>query len=170
MEGLINTMDLHGKEVFLLTDNSAFEGTFYKGHSSSEKLSDIILRLRILQQRSGCIIHVIHIAGTCMKAAGIDGLSRGDLLEGMMQSTTDPWRFIRSVRRQMKREKIKNEEKEKKNPVSFCVASGCTRPIHEHCVEKKFCYTHALIKEKCVQCNKNNRRGGSLYCAICVKV
>jgi hypothetical protein len=94
MEGLTNTMELYGKEVFLLTDNSSFEGTFYKGHSSSEKLSDIILRLRILQRRSGCIIHVIHIAGTRMKAAGIDGLSRGDLLEGMMQSTTDPWRFV----------------------------------------------------------------------------
>ena len=67
--------------------------------------------------------------------------------------------------------KGKKKAEEKKNPGSFCVASGCTRPIHEHCVEKKFCYTHALIKEKCVQCNKNNRRGGgSLYCAICVNV
>ena len=94
MERLADTLELHGKEVFILTDNSAFEGTYYKGHSSSEKLSDIILRLRLVQQRAGCLVHVIHIAGTRMKAAGIDGLSRGDLLEGMMQSTTDPWRFI----------------------------------------------------------------------------
>jgi hypothetical protein len=94
MERIADTMNLHGKEVFLLTDNMAFEGTFYKGHSSSEKLSDIILCLRVVQRNTGCIIHVIHIAGTRMKAAGIDGLSRGDLLEGMMQSTTDPWRFV----------------------------------------------------------------------------
>jgi hypothetical protein len=77
-----------------LTDNSSFEGTYYKGHSSSEKLSDIILRLRTLQQRTGCLLHVIHIAGTRMKAAGIDGLSRGDLVEGMMKAATDPWRFV----------------------------------------------------------------------------
>ena len=27
---------------------------------------------------------MIHIAGTCMKRAGIDGLSQGDFLEGMV--------------------------------------------------------------------------------------
>ena len=30
------------------------------------------------------IIHVIHVAGTQIKSWGLDGLSRGDLLEGMM--------------------------------------------------------------------------------------
>jgi hypothetical protein len=32
-------------EVFVLTDNSVFEGAYYKGHSPSEKLNDIVFRL-----------------------------------------------------------------------------------------------------------------------------
>jgi hypothetical protein len=75
---------LDDKECFIFTDNTAFEGTFYKGHSTSPVLTNIILRLRILQLRHSVILHVIHIAGTRMKAAGIDGLSWGNMLEGMM--------------------------------------------------------------------------------------
>lgn len=85
---------LSDKEVFIFTDNSTFEGTFYKGHSTSEKLCDVILRLRLVQQRSSCILHVTHVAGTRMKEAGIDGLSRGDLMEGMLKSGEAPWRFL----------------------------------------------------------------------------
>ena len=85
---------LADKEIFIFTDNSTFEGTFYKGHSTSEKICDIILRLRLVQQRTGCILHVTHVAGTRMKEAGIDGLSRGDLLEGMLSGGGGPWRFI----------------------------------------------------------------------------
>ena len=85
---------LNGKEIFVITDNIAFEGCFYKGHSTAEKLSDIILRLRLLQRRTGTIIHVIHVAGTRMKWAGIDGLSRGDLLEGMMRAHSHPLSFL----------------------------------------------------------------------------
>ena len=66
----------------------------YTHTSSSSYLSDIILRLRLLQQHTRCIIHVIHIAGTGMKAAGLDGLSRGDLLDGMMRSSTNPWQLV----------------------------------------------------------------------------
>ena len=85
---------LQEREVFIFTDNSSFEGTFYKGHSTSRKLSDIILRLRQTQRKSGAVVHVVHVAGTRMKEAGIDGLSRGDLLEGMMKADGDPWGFL----------------------------------------------------------------------------
>lgn len=85
---------LADKEIFIFTDNSTFEGTFYKGHSTSEKICDVILRIRLVQQRSSCILHVIHVAGTRMKEAGIDGLSRGDLMEGMLKSGEAPWRFL----------------------------------------------------------------------------
>ena len=37
-----------------------------------------------LQREGGLILHVIHIAGTRIKNRGVDGLSRGDLLDGMM--------------------------------------------------------------------------------------
>ena len=43
-----------------------------------------MLRLRKLETRTNSILHVIHIADTRTKRAYIDGLSRGDLPEGMM--------------------------------------------------------------------------------------
>ena len=36
---------LASSEVFVFTDNSVFEGTFYKGHSNSKKLNGLILRV-----------------------------------------------------------------------------------------------------------------------------
>jgi hypothetical protein len=94
LEQLESKGRLTGAEVLVFTDNSTFEGCFFKGHSTSEKLTDIILRLRQLQQRAGVQMHVIHIAGTRMKVVGIDGLSRGNLLEGMMKSGTALWSFL----------------------------------------------------------------------------
>ena len=84
---------LDKREIFLLTDNQVFEGTFYKGHSDSPKLNDIIFDLRKIEMDTGCILHVIHIAGTRMKKSGIDRLSRGDLMEGIMMGE-NPLKFI----------------------------------------------------------------------------
>ena len=42
---------------------------------------------------TGFILNVIHVAGERMKRLGIDGLSRGDLLEGMM-TNQNPLDFI----------------------------------------------------------------------------
>ena len=84
VEELARAGKLNDAELLIFTDNSVFEGTFFRGHSKSKKLNDIIFRLWMLEKESGCILHVICIAGTCMKRVGIDGLSRGDFLEGMM--------------------------------------------------------------------------------------
>ncbi len=85
---------LKDKELFIFTDNSTFEGTFYKGYSkSSKKLTRIIFRLRKLERETGCILHVIHISGTRMKAAGVDGLSRCDFMEGIMAGKS-PWDYV----------------------------------------------------------------------------
>ena len=84
---------LNDRELFTFTDNSTFESTYYKGHSSSRKLNKIIFRLRKVERMYGVLVHVIWIAGTRMKRSGIDGLSRGDLLEGMMAGL-DPLSFI----------------------------------------------------------------------------
>ena len=94
LEDLGTEGTLLGKELFVFTDNSVFEGTFYKGHSPSQKLNSIVLRLRKVEREAGCILHVLHLAGTRMKASGIDGLSRGDMMEGMLRSGTDPMRFV----------------------------------------------------------------------------
>ena len=85
--------ELRGGEVFVFTDNTTFESSFYKGYSVSEKLSDLTFKLRCAEREAGCIIHVIHIAGTRMKESGIDGLSRGDMFEGIMKGE-NPLRFI----------------------------------------------------------------------------
>ena len=77
----------------MLLDNCVFEGTFYKGHSNLERLNEVVLQVMIMERKYGCIIHVILIAGTRMKMAGIDGLSRGDLLEGMMAGKY-PLRYV----------------------------------------------------------------------------
>jgi hypothetical protein len=59
MEKLEEEGRLDQVEIFMFTDNSFFEGTFFKGHSTSKKLTGIILRLRKLQQRTGSVRHLI---------------------------------------------------------------------------------------------------------------
>lgn len=94
VEALARAGKLDGRELFIFTDNTTFEGTFYKGHSKTSKdITDLILRLRVVERETGAVIHVIHIAGTRMKMAGVDGLSRGDILEGIMAGR-NPWSTI----------------------------------------------------------------------------
>lgn len=93
LEEMAKRQQLNGAEIFLITDNMVFEGCFYKGHSSSEKLSDIILRLRILERDHSLVLHVVHVSGKRMKSSGVDGLSRGDNSEGIMAGE-NPLKFI----------------------------------------------------------------------------
>ena len=82
--GLIKEGQMEGREVFLITDNMVFESCYYKGYSDSPKLTDIIFDLRKAQRDGGVIVHVIHVAGTRMKDMGIDDLSRGHLMDGII--------------------------------------------------------------------------------------
>ena len=86
IECLVREWKVQGQEVFLSTDNSMFEFTYYRGYSMPWKLSAIILRLYQDIRDGDLILCVMHVAGTRMKvkAWGVNGLSRGDLLEGMM--------------------------------------------------------------------------------------
>ena len=93
LENLNKNGALVDHEVFVLTDNSTFEGSYYKGHSTSKELSDIVFRLYKAQRTGGFILHVLHISGKRMKATGVDGLSRGDHTEGMMAGE-DPMSFL----------------------------------------------------------------------------
>ncbi len=93
LERLVGGGLLKNHEVFLITDNSAFEGAFYKGHSKLRELLDIVLRVHKCQQDGGFVLHVIHISGKCMRASGVDGLSQGDLTEGMMAGR-NPLTFV----------------------------------------------------------------------------
>ena len=60
------------------------EVVFTKANSYSPELHGITLRLREEDMKVYLIVHVIHVAGTRMKELGIDGLSIGDFLEGVM--------------------------------------------------------------------------------------
>ena len=91
---LVREGKISGGELIIFTDNTTFESTFYKGYSSvSKELTDLIFDLRRAEREAGCIVHVVHIAGTRMKASGIDGLSRGDLYEGIMKGES-PLKYI----------------------------------------------------------------------------
>ena len=71
-------------ELFMCTDNFVTECAFFKGTSRSELLFDLVLRLRVLELHAGWKLHVNHVAGTRMIGEGSDGLSRGDMLSGVM--------------------------------------------------------------------------------------
>jgi hypothetical protein len=84
LERLVASGSLHNHAVFLITDNSSFKGAYYKGHSPSRQLSEIVFQVHKAERDEGFILHVIHISGKWMKALGVDGLSQGDLTERMM--------------------------------------------------------------------------------------
>ena len=85
MEEKASEGDLGGAEVFFFTDNTTAEGAFYKGTSKNKKLFELVRRLREVELAAGCVIHIIHVAGTRMISQGTDGLSRGDTAEGVMK-------------------------------------------------------------------------------------
>jgi hypothetical protein len=93
LERLLSTDFLKNHKVFLITDNSAFKGAYYKGLSHSRELLDIVFRIHKAERDGGFVLHVIHISGKRMKASGVNGLSRGDMTEGMMAGC-DPLSFI----------------------------------------------------------------------------
>lgn len=77
--------DLTGVEIFVMTDNSTAERAYFKGSSTSKLLHQLVHRLRSLELTRGCAIHLIHVAGTRMISQGTDGLSRGNIGEGVMK-------------------------------------------------------------------------------------
>ena len=77
--------ELDGKAIFVFTDNMVSETVAAKGSSASKPLFDLVVRLFRLEMSCICSIEVVHVAGTRMIAQGTDGLSRGDMYEGIMR-------------------------------------------------------------------------------------
>ena len=75
---------LNGVECFIGTDNSVAESAVGKGYSQSPKLSDLALRMYLLEMKYGMTLHLIHVSGKRMIDTGGDGLSRGDKSSGAM--------------------------------------------------------------------------------------
>ena len=84
LERLGELGELVGKEIFLFTDNAVSESVAAKGSSASPKLYDLVVRLYRLEMKYLCKVDLIHVAGTRMIQQGTDGLSRGDMYEGVM--------------------------------------------------------------------------------------
>jgi hypothetical protein len=75
---------LKDAELFMFTDNFVAECAFYNGGSNKNKdLNDLVFQLWELQMQGDFSLFVFHVSGTRMIASGIDGLSRGDKLEGV---------------------------------------------------------------------------------------
>ncbi|KAL7577189.1 hypothetical protein ACA910_003524 [Epithemia clementina (nom. ined.)] len=73
-----------GTELFVFTDNSMFKSAFFKGTSRSKLLFDLVLQLKCLEMSGSLFVHVVWVAGTRMIAQGTDGLSCGDLMQGVL--------------------------------------------------------------------------------------
>ena len=84
LEEEADTGSLKDTLVFFFTDNSTVEAALYKGSSTSSLLLELVIRFYTIQAKYGITIHVSHVAGKRMIAQGTDGLSRGQINEGVM--------------------------------------------------------------------------------------
>ncbi|KAL7567716.1 hypothetical protein ACA910_012051 [Epithemia clementina (nom. ined.)] len=85
IEALVTKREMPaGSELFVFTDNSTAESAFHRGTSKSKLLFNLVLQLRKLEMRGDLFIHVIWVAGTRMIEQGTDGLSRRDLMNGVL--------------------------------------------------------------------------------------
>ena len=73
-----------GSEIFMFTDNSTAESAFFRGTSSTPLLYELVLRTKRLEKTGQVFVRVVWVAGTRMIEQGTDGLSRGDLMTGVM--------------------------------------------------------------------------------------
>ena len=85
LEQMAKEERLGGTVIYFFTDNSTAEAAFFKGSSTSKLLHELVTRLRDLEMKRGCKINLVHVAGERMKWQGSDGLSQGNLLEGVMK-------------------------------------------------------------------------------------
>jgi len=69
---------LQRTEIWMFTDNSVAESTYFRGTSKSRQLFELVLQLRKLEMAAECRIFLVHVAGTRMIAQGTNGLSQGD--------------------------------------------------------------------------------------------
>ena len=75
---------LFGSELFFFTDNDAAQNCYHNGTSSSKLLFDLIVRLKKLELNFGLRLHIIHVSGKRMINQGTDGVSRGNMMEGVL--------------------------------------------------------------------------------------
>jgi len=115
LDGLTTAVKEHcvtGMELFIFTDNSTAESTFWKGYSKNKELSRIVLSMRKLEMEEDLVIHVIHVSGSRMINQGTDGLSRADQSTGVMQGLPMSDLFLYTCRLQ---KDLKNSDQPLRN-------------------------------------------------------
>jgi hypothetical protein len=73
-----------GTELFLFTDNFVTEMVWHKGTAQSRLLHGLVQRLRKLEIEGRLFINLVWVAGTRMIEQGTDGLSTGNLSNGIL--------------------------------------------------------------------------------------
>jgi hypothetical protein len=76
--------------IFFCTDNSAI----VKGNSSSEKLFELSLEVRVIKMKYRCKVVVSHLSGDPMKGQGTDGVLRGQLKDEGVKAGKEMLSFI----------------------------------------------------------------------------
>ena len=75
--------NLQGKESFLCTDNMVLESIALTGSLKLESIFDLVVRLHFLSIHFKQNVGFIHVVGTWTIIQGTDGISRGDMYEGI---------------------------------------------------------------------------------------
>jgi hypothetical protein len=73
-----------GMEIWLFTANFVTEMVWHKGTTKSRLLHGLVQRLRKLEMDGELFIQVVWVAGTRMMRQRTEGLSRGDLFNGIL--------------------------------------------------------------------------------------
>lgn len=79
--------------LFFFTDNATVEAALFKGNSSSRKLFNLVVRFQEIQLVHSMQVVVSHVSGKRMIQQGTDGVSRGNMREGV-GSGLDMLQFI----------------------------------------------------------------------------
>ena len=80
-------------ELFVFTDNLVFESLFWRGRQEYLFCLNYLSGYIRVQMRGYLIQHVVHIVGTRIIEAGIDGISRRNNLVGIMRGL-NPLQFV----------------------------------------------------------------------------
>jgi hypothetical protein len=71
--------------IFFCTHNSTVQNALYHGRlKMSRTLHELVVHMKVLEAKYNCQLLVIHVLGKRMQAQGTDGVSRGQLTEGVM--------------------------------------------------------------------------------------
>jgi hypothetical protein len=71
--------------LFFCMDNSTVESALYHERSKmSRMLHELVVRMKLMVAKHNFQFLVIHVSGERMKAQSMDGVSRGQLTEGVM--------------------------------------------------------------------------------------